>query len=116
MEEIAIAPRSTERLAVALGVENRTRIDEALASTREILGGRRLWHFNSASASGGVAEMLSSLLGYSGGAGINVHWGVIDGAEDEFFEITKRLHNRLHENDGDGGPLGRTEQAVYERT
>ena len=39
---------------------------------------------------------------------------VIEG-DPEFFRITKRLHNRLHGHDGDGGPLGEAERAAYER-
>jgi trehalose synthase len=39
---------------------------------------------------------------------------VIEG-DDEFFRITKRLHNRLHGYAGDGGPLGDAERAAYER-
>jgi trehalose synthase len=34
----------------------------------------------------------------------------------EFFTITKRLHNHLHGSDGDGGELGPSERARYERT
>jgi len=116
MDEIVIDPTSTKRLGRALDRDARRRIDDALASMRNTLSGRRLWHVNSASASGGVAEMLSSLLPYAAGAGIDVHWGVIDSADDAFFEITKRLHNRLHETDGDGGSLGDAERDVYERT
>src|SRR5207248_7629399 len=44
------------------------------------------------------------------------HWVVIDATDDQFFEITKRLHNRLHETAGDGGPLGDFERGVYERS
>jgi trehalose synthase len=39
---------------------------------------------------------------------------VLDG-EAEFFAITKRLHNRLHGDRGDGGPLGEYEHACYQR-
>jgi trehalose synthase len=33
-----------------------------------------------------------------------------------FCAITKRLHNRLHGFDGDGGPLGEQERSAYEAT
>ena len=58
--------------------------------------------------------MLRSLIGYARGGGIDARWLVIDG-DPEFFRITKRLHNRLHGYDGDGGPLGDGERSVYER-
>ena len=58
--------------------------------------------------------MLRSLIGYVRGAGVDARWVVIEG-DDEFFRITKRLHNRLHGYAGDGGPLGDAERAAYER-
>jgi trehalose synthase len=39
---------------------------------------------------------------------------VVEG-DAEFFRLTKRLHNRLHRAQGDGGPLGEAERSVYER-
>jgi trehalose synthase len=36
------------------------------------------------------------------------------GGNEDFFRVTKRLHNRLHGFAGDGGPLGDAERAVYE--
>jgi trehalose synthase len=58
--------------------------------------------------------MLRSLMGYVRGAGLDARWVTIDGDED-FFRVTKRLHNRLHGFPGDGGPLGDAEREVYER-
>src|SRR5829696_1109058 len=37
------------------------------------------------------------------------------GGDDPFFRVTKRLHNRLHGNPGDGGPLDEGARADYER-
>ena len=64
-----------------------------------------------------LAEMLQTLLGYATGAGIDNRWLVLDG-DESFFTITKRLHNMLHGEGGDGGdaadlvgvPLGPPEQ------
>ena len=58
--------------------------------------------------------MLQTLLAYGRGAQIENRWLVLDG-EPEFFAITKRLHNLLHGDPGDGGPLGEDEHACYER-
>jgi len=58
--------------------------------------------------------MLRSLIGYACGGGLDVRWTVIAG-DPEFFRITKRLHNRLHGHNGDGGELGEAERAAYER-
>ena len=46
--------------------------------------------------------------------GLDARWVAIAG-DPEFFRITKRLHNRLHGHEGDGGPLGEAERAAYER-
>jgi trehalose synthase len=79
------------------------------------LHGRVIWNLNSTSKGGGVVEMLRPLLGYCRGAGVDARWVVISG-EPEFFAITKRIHNRLHGFEGDGGPLGDSERDVYDRT
>ena len=57
--------------------------------------------------------MLGSLLPYVAGAGVDVSWLVVEG-DGPFFDVTKRLHNRLHGAPGDGGPLGPAERAAYE--
>jgi trehalose synthase len=67
---------------------------------------------NSTATGGGVAEMLQVLLPYVRGAGIDARWLVIEG-DEQFFAITKRLHNHLHGVAGDGGPLGEEEHRHY---
>ena len=79
----------------------------------ELLDGRTFWNVNSTARGGGVAEMLRSLIGYARGAGLDTRWATVAG-DAEFFRITKRLHNRLHGNAGDGGPLGDAEREHYE--
>jgi trehalose synthase len=44
---------------------------------------------------------------------VDVRWMTISGSPD-FFRVTKRIHNRLHESKGDGGPLGPEERDVYD--
>ena len=56
--------------------------------------------------------MLQTLLAYARGAGVDTRWMILD-ADPEFFAITKRVHNMLHGDPGDGGPLAGTEQAHY---
>ena len=55
-------------------------------------------------AGGGVAEMLHFLLGYLAVAGIDTRWVVIEGNE-EFFQVTKRIHHLLHGLPGDAREL-----------
>ena len=87
----------------------RQRADDLVAT----LGSRHMLHVNSTARGGGVAEMLTTLLGYARGAGVDVRWSVIEGTPD-FFRVTKRLHHRIYGQPGDGGPLGPVERVVYE--
>ena len=79
------------------------------------LEGRVVWNVNSTGKGGGVVELLTVLLGYSRGAGVDARWKVISGGA-EFFELTKRIHNHLHGFDGDGGGLTEPERRIYEDT
>jgi trehalose synthase len=112
LEEVPVAALSPERFRSLLG-ERFEQVDEAIATARELLTGRVIWHVNSTARGGGVAELLQSLLAYARGAGVDVRWMTISGDPD-FFTVTKRLHNRLHDSPGDGGPLGPAERRVYE--
>jgi trehalose synthase len=91
------------------------RLCEAAQHAGEVLGGRTVWEVNSTAVGGGVAEMGRTLLPYWRGAGIDVRWMVIRGA-GEFFRVTKRLHNQLHGQPGDGGVLGIDELATLDRS
>ena len=57
--------------------------------------------------------MLVSLLAYARGAGIDARWVVIEGNED-FFVLTKRIHNFLHGSSGDGGDLDDDARRVFD--
>ena len=87
---------------------------EGAEAARETFAGRTIWNINSTARGGGVAEMLISLLAYARGAGIDARWSVIAGDED-FFHVTKRLHNHLHGSPGDGGALDDEARHVYDR-
>ena len=85
-----------------------------IQSATEALRGRVVWHVSSTARGGGVAEMMGPLIGYGRDVGVDARWMVIAGTP-EFFALTKRLHNRLHADGGDGGSLGTAEQRLYER-
>ena len=110
MEEVEVKALPLELLASILTPERAERMFEAAARARAAFGDRTIWHVNATAHGGGVAEMLQTLLAYGRGARIENRWLVLDG-EPEFFAITKRLHNRLHGDPGDGGPLGAAEHA-----
>lgn len=114
MEEVELLPLPPDRFAALLGPDRGAEFDASLARARRQFRGRTLWHINSASQGGGVAEMLQSVLCYLLGAGIETRWAVIEG-DASFFEVTKRIHHRLHGQPGDRGPLGRAEMRCYEQ-
>jgi trehalose synthase len=113
LQEVPITAISTERFRPLLG-DGYAQVEDAIARAHEVLRGRIVWHVNSTARGGGVAEMLHSLLAYGRGAGVDLRWLTIGGSP-EFFRLTKRLHNRLHEAPGDDGPLGPAEHEIYER-
>jgi trehalose synthase len=112
LHEVPVASLSPERFRALLG-DRYEEVDEAIDESRRLLRGRVVWHVNSAARGGGVAELLQSLLAYARGAGVDVRWMTISG-NPEFFRVTKRIHNHLHESEGDGGPLGPAEREVYD--
>src|SRR3989442_1428497 len=57
--------------------------------------------------------MLVRILVYTGGAGIDAPWLVVEG-DEPFFRITKRIHHKPHGMPGDG-PLPATDRRHYER-
>jgi trehalose synthase len=114
LTEVKLSAFSPERFR-SVASEHFEQIAPEIAEAREQLAGRVIWHVNSTARGGGVAEMLHSYLSYARGAGVDVRWAVIGGGAG-FFEVTKRIHNNLHGNPGDGGPLGAAEAKTYERT
>jgi trehalose synthase len=111
---VQITPHPLDRFEPLLGNEFAA-IQAAADRARETFGGRAIWHVSSTLRGGGVAEMLRSLLPYVRGAGIDTRWVVLR-ERDEFFELTKRLHNNLHGDRGDGGALGPEQRELYEHT
>jgi trehalose synthase len=63
---------------------------------------------------GFVAESVAGLLPYATGEGVDARWLVVE-SDPAFYEVTKRIHNRRHDDPGDRGQLGEAERATYER-
>jgi trehalose synthase len=112
MQEVRIDPAPLERLEVLLPPARVELLEKAAVHARAMLDGRAVWNLNSTAQGGGVAEMLTVLLAYGRGAGVDTRWLVLD-ADPEFFAITKRIHNLLHGSPGDGGPLGAEQLSHY---
>jgi trehalose synthase len=109
---VQVSPQPLDRYRPLLG-DDFERIERIAERARSEFAGRAIWHVSSTARGGGVAEILRSLLPYVRGAGVDTRWVVLREAP-EFFAITKRLHNHLHGDPGDGGEVGEAERGVYE--
>jgi trehalose synthase len=58
------------------------------------LAGARVLHLSATAFGGGVAEINYTLIPLMRDAGLDVEWRIIKG-QDEFFDVTKRIHNAL---------------------
>lgn len=112
--EVNVPSLSLERLFGVIDEEAREGFEAGLRRAAQLVDSRKIWNVNSTSSGGGVAEMLWSWVGLARGIGIDMRWLTIAGFAD-FFTLTKRLHNYLHGEVGDGGGLGSAERAAFER-
>jgi trehalose synthase len=77
----------------------------------EPLRGKRVVHLSATAFGGGVAEINYTLVPLMADAGLDVEWRIIRGA-DEFFEVTKTIHNALQ---GDPRALTAEQVETYRR-
>jgi trehalose synthase len=77
----------------------------------EPLQGKRVVHLSATAFGGGVAEILYTLVPLMSDAGLDVEWRVMHGA-DEFFRVTKTIHNALQ---GDPAGLAPEDLEVFAR-
>lgn len=76
------------------------------------LAGRTIWMINSTPHGGGVAEMLPSMVSLLRDLCFSTEWAVIESDEEDFFVLTKRIHNLIH---GEGDPnLTAEHRRLYE--
>jgi trehalose synthase len=111
--EVEITAADPQRFSSVLDEEQMMSLRSSIEHARTVFEGHSIWNVNSTAHGGGVAEMLNTLLPYARGAGVDARWMVI-GGDDEFFRITKRIHNRLHGASGDGEGLGDDDRRHYE--
>jgi trehalose synthase len=111
--EVEISPKDTTRFRSVLPADRFEEFERVSEEVRELLDGHVVWNINSTAQGGGVVELLQSLVAYARGVGVDARWMVLEGPP-EFFALTKRIHNRLHGAEGDGGPLGDAERNLYE--
>jgi len=84
-------------------IASRGLMDE-IVRLAEPLAGKRVLHVSATAFGGGVAEINYTLIPLMQSAGLETEWRVIRGA-DEFFNVTKAIHNALQ-----GNPQGLTEE------
>src|SRR5678815_3992925 len=92
------------RMLPVVNVGRKSLVDYATIATRglmeeikrlaEPLAGKRVLHLSATAFGGGVAEINYTLIPLMADAGLEVEWRIIEGA-DEFFDVTKRIHNCL---------------------
>ena len=90
LELVPVAPLSLDAFTAYAG-------EEAVASLRQLAGplrGARILHLNATAYGGGVAELLPTLVGLMRDVGLEAEWRIIPG-DDQFFNVTKALHNGL---------------------
>jgi len=87
---------------------------DLMAEIRELAAavrGLRVCHVNATAFGGGVAEILYSLVPLMNDVGLRADWKVMFG-RDEFFTVTKKMHNALQ---GADQPLTDEDKRVFER-
>ena len=102
-------PFSTSALESYAGIVGEERI-ERLQKVAEQLKGAKLLEINATAQGGGVAEMLYSSIPFLNSLGIEAEWKIVHGNE-EYFEVTKQLHNLLQ--GGKGSLTSAMEQTYF---
>ncbi len=95
-ERVPLLEKDLGEYAPIVGPEVVERI-QALAAP---LRGCRILHINATAYGGGVAELLATHVPLLRSVGIDAEWHVLRGS-DEFFGITKEVHNGLQGADVD---------------
>jgi len=107
---VPTTPKSFEDYRPVIGDE---RTEEILALAA-LLRGARVLHVNATAFGGGVAEILGTMVPLMNDIGLAADWQVIKGA-DEFFNVTKAMHNSLQGMYYDWTPEARNIWLEYNR-
>jgi len=78
---------------------------EEIRVLAEPLAGQRVLHLSATAFGGGVSEILYTLVPLMRDVGLDCEWHVIHGRE-EFFNVTKTIHNSLQGADQEISPEG----------
>jgi trehalose synthase len=84
---------------------------DEIRALAEPIAGKRVVHLSATAFGGGVAEINYTLIPLMQDAGLEVEWRIIRGAE-EFFNVTKTIHNALQ---GDPNGLTPEMEEIFKR-
>ena len=87
---VATVPRSLEDYRPIIGDEQ----TDEIYRLAEPFRGARVLHINATAFGGGVAELLNAMVPLMNDVGLVAEWQVMRGA-DEFYQVSKALHNSL---------------------
>src|SRR5579862_5273710 len=102
MQNVVLSTKSLADYAPVVG-------EEVIAELRRLaapMRGARVVHISSTAYGGGVAEMLHTLVPLMRDAGLEAEWRIIAGTDD-FFAVTKSMHNALQGMDLELPPAAR---------
>ena len=88
----------------------RALVDE-IQTLAEPLQGKRVLHVSATAMGGGVSEILYALVPLMRDAGLEAEWHIVIGRE-EFFNVTKLLHNALQ---GNPQGLSKSDWEIFDR-
>lgn len=77
------------------------------------LKGKKIVHINATPTGGGVVTILRGIIPLEQSLSVDSSWYTIDGAEEDFFVITKKIHNSLQSG---GEILNEDERNRYLKT
>lgn len=105
MQHVVLSQKSLEDYRPLVGEA----VIEEIERLARPLRGARVLHISSTAYGGGVAEMLHTLIPLMRSAGLDAEWKIIAG-NDDFFTVTKSMHNALQ---GMDLPLTNAMRAAY---
>ncbi len=107
LTQVPVQPKSLQDYRPVVGDD----VIDRLYALAEPLRGARVVHVNATAYGGGVAEILQSLVPLMRDVGLDARWEVIEGS-DEFFNVTKTMHNGLQ---GMDVPFEEEHRAIWVR-
>ena len=107
---LQLANAGHKSLADYASIVSRSLIKE-IQELAEPLKGKRVVHVSATAFGGGVAEINYTLIPLMADVGLDVEWRIIHGV-DEFFNVTKAIHNGLQ---GDPRSLTESEIEIFRR-